>query len=143
MNTIKLLAVFAENKTGQLARVTGLLSEANLNIRWVTIAGTDAFGVIKLLADDCEMAFRQLKHNGIPVSVVDAVAIEVEDKPGGLHKVARCLAANQLNIENASGMICNGRAVLFIEAADLPQASQVLQEQGLHLLGLRDVLGAR
>lgn len=140
MNTIKLLAIFAENKTGELARVTGLLAEANLNIRWVTIASTEAFGVIKLLVDDSDMAFRQLKHNGVPVSIVDALAIEVEDKPGGLHKVARSLAANEVNIENASGMISNGRAVLFIETAQSEQAAEILQKQGFRLLSLRETL---
>ena len=135
MKTVKLLALFAENKSGQLARVTGLLAEANLNIRWVTIAATETFGVIKLLVDDVELAFRQLKHNGIPVSVVEALALEVADKPGGLFAVAQCLAQNKINIENASGLIFNNRAVLIIEANDPARAAGLLESQGLRLLG--------
>ena len=134
MDTVKLLAVFCENKTGQLARVTALLAEANINIRWVTIASSEAFGVIKLLADDHEMAFHQLKHNGVPVSVVEVLAVEVEDRPGGLHAVAECLADNLVNIENASGFVSNNRAVLLIEVKDVPQARRVLLEKGLGLL---------
>src|SRR6476646_3251204 len=99
MDTVRLLAIFAENKTGQLAHVTGLISQANINIRWVTIASTESFGVIKLLADDTDMAYQQLKHQGVPVSIVEVLAIEVDDRPGGLHEVASCLAANKINLE--------------------------------------------
>ncbi len=134
MDTIRLLAIFAENKTGQLARVTGLLAEANINIRWVGIASSDAFGVVKLLVDDCDVAFRQLKHNGVPVSLVEVLAIEVEDKPGGLFTVARILAENNINVLNASGFVSNNRAVLLIEVAALAQAKDILEKKGLRLV---------
>lgn len=139
MSVIPLLAVFAENKTGQLASVTHLLADANINIRWVTIAGAEKFGVIKLLVDDCPMAFHQLRHQGIPASILNALAVEVEDKPGGLFAVAQCLARNSVNVENASGMILNGRAVLLIEATELERAETLLRQQGLRLITLEEL----
>ncbi len=134
MDTIRLLAIFAENKTGQLARVTGLLAEANINIRWVAIARTESFGVVKLLVDDCDLAYRQLKSNGVPVSLVDVLAIEVQDRPGGLHRVATSLAEANINVENASGFVSNHRAVLLIETSQLEEARRVLEQKGLQLL---------
>jgi hypothetical protein len=134
MDTIRLLAIFAENKTGQLARVTGLLAEANINIRWVAIARTESFGVVKLLVDDCDLAYRQLKSNGVPVSLVDVLAIEVEDRPGGLHRVATSLAEANINVENASGFVSNHRAVLLIETSQLEEARRILEQRGLQLL---------
>lgn len=47
MSAVKLLAVFAENKLGQMARVTKVLADAGVNIRWMTIATSESFGVIK------------------------------------------------------------------------------------------------
>ena len=141
MEPVKLLAIFAENKTGQLARVTGLLAQAGLNIRWVTIAsGTGSFGVIKLLVDDCSIAFQQLKHNGLPVSILDVLAIEVADKPGGLNAVSQCLADNHINVENASGFVSNGRAVLLIELKELAHAHAILQKHGWRLLSAAETL---
>jgi hypothetical protein len=134
MDTVRLLAIFAENKTGQLAHVTGLIAQANINIRWVTIASTESFGVIKLLADDIDMAYQQLKHQGVPVSIVEVLAIEVEDKPGGLHAVASALAANNINLENASGFVSGNRAVLFIEVKDLLQAKRILEDKGVRVI---------
>jgi hypothetical protein len=134
MDPVRLLAIFTENKAGQLARVTALLKGANINIRWVTIASSEKFGVIKLLVDEPALAYRQLKHNGLPVSVIEVLAIEVEDKPGGLCAVAATLAKHNINIENASGYVSNGRAVLLVEVKDLAPAKRVLEEQGLRLL---------
>jgi hypothetical protein len=139
MDTIRLLAIFAENKSGQLARVTGLLAEANINIRWVAIAASEAFGVVKLLVDDCDVAYRQLKHNGVPVSLLEVLAIEVQDQPGGLHQVASCLAENNINVENASGFISNRRAVLLIETKQLAEARRVLEQKGHRFLSAASV----
>ena len=48
MNTVKLVAVFAENRPGQAARVTEILARANINIRCITVASSGTFGVMKL-----------------------------------------------------------------------------------------------
>ena len=40
MNTVKLLAVFAENRPGQAARITDILARANINIRCITVASS-------------------------------------------------------------------------------------------------------
>jgi hypothetical protein len=134
MDTIRLLAIFAENKPGQLAHITGLLAQANINIRWVTIASTEAFGVIKLLVEDEELAYRQLKHSGVPVSLVEVLGVEVEDQPGTLFQVARWLAESGINVENASGVVFGKRAILLIEVSDRVRARQVLKDKGLRLL---------
>ncbi len=140
MDAVKLLAIFAENKTGQLARVTGLLAEANLNIRWVSIASVETFGVIKLLVDQCDLAYQQLKHAGVPVSLVEVLAIEVADQPGGLFAVASSLAADNINVENASGFVSNSRAVLLLEVKELAAARRILESKGLRLLTREAVL---
>ena len=140
MDPVKLVAIFTENKSGQLARVTALLKEANINIRWVTIASSDTFGVIKLLVNEPDLAFRQLKHNALPVSLLEVVAVEVEDKPGGLWTVASVLGQAGVNIENASGIVTQGRAVLLIEVQDVARAKSTLQAQGLRLLSAQETL---
>lgn len=140
MNPVHLLAIFAENRTGQLARVTRLLAAAGINIRWVTIASSESFGVVKLLVDQTDLAYQRLKQDGLPVSQIEVLAIDVEDKPGGLLRVAECLTRQQLNIENASGFLLHGRAVLLIEVKDPPRARQVLLQQQLRLLSAEEVV---
>ena len=134
MNDVKLVAAFAENKPGQVAHFTKILAKANINIRWLAVASTGPFGVMKFLVSDPEMACQALKHEGFVVKLVDALAIEVPDKPGGLHAVADCLASHNINLDNASGFITNNRAIMVLEVPDAARARDVLQKQGFRVL---------
>jgi hypothetical protein len=128
------LAVFSENKPGQLARITELLAHANINIRWVTIATTGPFGVVRLLVDQCELAQAQLKHHGFTTSMLPVLAVETEDRPGSLHRILELLAKHGLNVTNASGFISNQRAIVLVETPALAQAQEVLTASHLRLL---------
>jgi len=140
MSAVNLIAVFAENRLGQMARITGVLADAGVNIRWVTIATDETLGVIKFLVDKPDLAYQCLHEQGWTVSRVEVLAIEVEDKPGGLHAVADCLARNQINVENSSGFVSNNRAVLLIEVQDVAAARRVLAKQPLRLLSSEEIL---
>ena len=139
MNDVKLVAVFAENKPGQFARFTRILADARVNIRWVTVASTGPFGVMKFLVSNPEFACRALLDQGLAAKLVDALAVEVPDKPGGLFGVADCLARHQINLDNASGFIANDRAILVLELPDAALAGDLLQKQGLRVLTQREL----
>ena len=140
MSAVKLVAVFGENKLGQMARVTQVLAEARINIRWVTIVTSETFGVMKFLVDQCDTAFQRLKARGFTVSLIDVLAIEVQDKPGGLHAVANALAQNNINVQNSSGFVSHQRAVLLIEVADIDRARAILTAQHLTCLTQEEML---
>ncbi len=69
MSAVNLIAVFVENKPGQTARITGLLADAGVNLRWFTIANSGSFGVMRFLVDQCDTAIRALKEKGVMVSL--------------------------------------------------------------------------
>jgi hypothetical protein len=142
MKNVKIVAVFAENKLGQMARITGVLADAGVNVRWVTIATTESFGVIKFLVDQSEIAYHKLKEQGFAVSLLDVLAIEVSDRPGGLYRVATVFYENNINVENSSGFVLEPgkRAVLLIEVKDIETAKEVLLRQKLKLLSEDDLL---
>jgi len=134
MSDVKLVAVFSENKPGQVAHFTKILAHANINIRWVAVASTGPFGVMKFLVSDPSMAYQALKHEGYVAKLVDVLAVEVPDKPGGLNAVAECLAQYNLNLDNASGFIANNRAIMVLEVSDAVLASNILRRQGYRVL---------
>ena len=140
MRPVQLIAIFVENRPGQNARITKILADARINIRWVTIATNESLGVIKFLVDKCDLAYERLHAKGWTVSLLQVLAIEVEDKPGGLHAVADCLARNRINVENSSGFVSHNRAVLLIEVQDVARAGQTLANQGLRLLSQEEIL---
>jgi hypothetical protein len=140
MSALKLLAVFAENKPGQTARLTKILADAGVNICWATIENTGSFGVMKLLVDKCDLAYQTLKQKGVMVSLLEVLAVEVPNKPGALHSVTDCLARNKINLANSSGFLSNNRAILIVEVNDFAQARAVLEKAGLRLLGQEELL---
>jgi hypothetical protein len=140
MSAVNLVAVFVENKPGQTARITKLLADARVNIRWVTIANSGSFGVMKFLVDQRDAALRALKDKGVMVSPLDVLAVEVPDKPGSLQAVADLLGRNNINLDNCSGFVANNRAILVIEVHEPVQARSLLEKQGLHLLSQEEML---
>ena len=140
MQPVHLLAVFAENKPDQLARVTRELADARVNIHWVGIADMQRFGVIRFLVDKCDLAYEWLKQHGFTVSRVEVVAAEVEDHPGSLYTVASALSTAGISLNNVSGFVFNHRAILLIEVSDLARAREVLALHGRHLLSEDEML---
>lgn len=140
MSTVRLVAVFAENKPGETARITSILAEARVNIRWVTIATSEKFGVMKFLVDQADLAEQSLRQKGLTASHLDVVAVEVTDQPGSLHEVADALAHHNVNVDNISGFVANNRAILVIELKDPAQARVALEQRGLRLLTQDEML---
>ncbi len=87
---VKQISVFLENKSGRIAEVTGILSEAGVNIRALAMADTADFGVLRLIVDNTLKAEEALKANGFTVGKTDVVAAEVEDRPGGCTEFSPC-----------------------------------------------------
>lgn len=140
MSAVKMIAVFTENKAGEVARIARIIAEAGANIRWITIATNDGCGVLKLLVDKCDLALQSLKQKGLVVNFLQALAIEVKDKPGSLQAVCECLAKAGINLENTSGFVANNRAVLVLEVQDTAAAAAVLQKQGMRVLTQEEIL---
>ena len=140
MNTVKLVAVFAENRPGEAARITETLARAKINIRCITVASSGGFGVMKLLVNDPDVACRALQGAGFAATLTEVLAVEMPDKPGALHTVADCLAAHDINLCNTTGFVANNRAILVIEVEDPAQAGEILKKQGLHVLTQKEAL---
>ncbi|MCK9276279.1 MAG: ACT domain-containing protein [Syntrophales bacterium] len=123
------LSIFAENKPGRLAKVTSVLAREKINIRAITIASSDAFGVINILADDPEAARKALGDAGLTVSLKPVIAVVIPDKPGGLDKLIQLLAGQDINIENAYGFVLESweKAVFVIEVDQIDKTQHVLK----------------
>jgi len=140
MSAVNLVAVFVENKPGQTARITKFLAEAGVNLCWLTIANSGSFGVMRFLVDQQDTAVRTLKEKGVMVSLVEALAVEVPNKPGSLQAVADLLGRNNINLDNCSGFVVNNRAILVVEVHQIAQAGNILEKQGFRLLSPAEML---
>jgi hypothetical protein len=88
------ISVFLENRKGRLLEVCSVLGANDINIRGMTIAETESFGVLRIVVDKPEAAVQVLKANNFVANITDVIAVEVDDRPGGLAAVLRVLSDN-------------------------------------------------
>lgn len=140
MHSPQLVAVFVENKPGQTARITSILASAGVNIQWVTIANSGSFGVMKFLVNKPVEAVGSLKNEGLMVSLLEVLAVQVPNRPGALQAVADCLSRNGINLDNCSGFVANDRAILIVEVHELARARDLLTKHGWPVLEQQQML---
>ncbi len=131
---IKQLSIFAENRPGRLASVAKAIKEEGINIYAFSIAEGAGYGVIRILVDQTEKAFSKLHGLGYTVRYTDVLALEMEDRSGGLYDAITILGEAGINIEYSyaySGRKC---AVLIIRVEDIDATIEKLLASGTRLL---------
>ena len=61
---IKQLTVFVPNRKGTMVAVTDILAKNNINMRALSIAETEDFGILRLIVNDLGKAQEVLAENG-------------------------------------------------------------------------------
>ena len=135
------LSVFAENKPGSLARVTRVLNREKINIRATTISTSDAFGVINLIVDKAEEAFKALSAEGVMVVMKEVLAILIDDRPGGLDTLIQLLYTGKVNVNNAYGFVLEASksAVFVLDVDQMERALELVKGAGFKVLETEDL----
>ena len=139
---IKQLSVFVENKQGALSKIIALLSERGINMRAVSIADTQDFGILRMIVDDIDEAIDTLKLNNVIVKANTVIGVEINDKPGGLACVLNLLTAGGVNVEYMYAFVTPGNrdsAYLVLRAKDNEKAENILFENGIKMLSQSDI----
>jgi hypothetical protein len=133
---VEQLSIFLENKPGGLEQVTRILKDAEINIRTLSLADTTDFGILRLIVNDVDAAALTLKTQGLRVSRTTVVAVEVPDRPGGLHGILEILSGNGINVEYLYAFVekSGQNAVIIFRFDDPDTAIEVLQKNGLTIL---------
>ncbi len=130
------ISIFLENKAGRLAEVTEILTDAGINIRALSLADTQDFGVLRLIVDDSEKARVVLKENEFAVGKTSVVAVEVPDHPGGLHKILSILREGNINIEYMYAFVrqSGDNAVMIFRFSDTDAAISLVRKNGFTII---------
>lgn len=133
---VEQISVFVENKPGRLEHVTRVLADADINIRALSLADTSDFGILRLILNDSDTAEKALQKEGFTVRRTQVVAVEVPDRPGGMHSISKALAGKNINVEYAYAFVerSGENAIIIFRFDDIDAGIQALIEAGVNVL---------
>lgn len=139
--TIPQISVFLENKAGQLADITGILSENQVNMRAISIAETSDYGVLRLIVDDASRASSILLEHGFILTMTPVVGVIVADTPGGLSKVLSVISKAEIDVEYMYSVFGqkSGQACMIFRVADTDELTALLEKNGISTISGEDL----
>ncbi len=131
------LSLFLENKPAHLRKPCSVLAQAGINILTLSLADTQQFGILRLIVRDWEKAKKALEEAGCVVKTTEVVAVEVDDKPGGLDELLGHIEKASLNIEYMYAFTFGreDKAIMIFRFEDPDAAVAALQTQGVNVVG--------
>jgi len=137
------LSLFLENKPGQLKVPCQVLGDAGIDILTMSLADTEQFGILRLIVRDWQKARDLLRAAGVVVKVNEVLALDVEDRPGGLARVLDVLDQAKLAVEYMYAFTCDARghkAALLFRFENPDAAIAVLKQHGVRVLESEELL---
>ena len=138
---IKQLTVFVQNKKGTVVSVTEILSKNNINLRALSIAETQDFGILRLIVNDDVAAEKALRENGYLIKTIDVIGVKIGDEPGKLAAALDVLDKADINVEYLYAFMArtekHAYVVLRVEENEI--AEKALTDAGFKIITEADV----
>ncbi len=139
--SLKQLTIFVENRKGALVDITSILATHSVNIRALSIADTQDFGILRLIVNDNDTAVKTLTAAGYLIKITEVVGVKIGDAPGKLSTALEVLDKAHINMEYIYAFMTrtekHAYVVLRVENNALAEAA--LTAAGFHLITDADV----
>ena len=134
---IQQLTVFVENRRGCLAQITDLLAKNNIDMRALSIADTQDFGILRLIVSNTEQARNVLQDANILVQITDVIGVRLSDRPGELSAALGALDRAGINVEYLYAFLTRTEkdAYVVLRVEDNEIAAAVLGKAGFRMVG--------
>ena len=139
--SIKQLTVFVENKQGAMVSITDTLAQNNINLRALSIAETESFGILRLIVNDVDTAKRTLEEKGYLIKVTEVVGVKIGDAPGKLTAALDVLDKSSINVEYLYAFMARTEkhAYVVLRVENNESAEAALINAGFHLIEESDI----
>jgi len=109
MKNVYQISVFLENRAGQLAEVTGVLADNNIDMRAINIAETSDYGIVRLIVSDAQKASSILLEHGF--------VLTMESVEKAMNRLAEMPVEERLQLESMqpqrADIVVHGMAILL------------------------------
>lgn len=126
---VKQLTVFVENKSGRVSDILDALGKANIDISALSIADTSDYGLMRMITDEPQKAKEILDGAGVAVKITDALAVPIENRPGGLADVMKRLKDGGVSVEYLYAFVGrkDGGALVVLKTDDNEKAEKIIR----------------
>ena len=133
---IKQNIIFVENKAGSLQKVTGLLTEAGINIYGFACFDAPEFALFRMVSDKAEEAEKLLNEKGYMNRLTEVIAVDLADEVGGLDAVLKVLGECNVNLDYiyTSYHRKTSQPIMILHGEDIFVTENVLKSNGFHVL---------
>ena len=138
---IRQLTVFVQNKQGALVSITEALAAKDINIRALSIAETEDFGILRLIVNDDATAQKTLADAGYLIKVTEVVGVKIGDAPGKLTGALDVLDKAGINLEYLYAFMARTEkhAYVVLRVEDNAATEAALEAAGYHLITDADI----
>ena len=137
--SVNQVSVFLENKPGTLNKLTEVLAANEINIRALSLAETNEFGIVRMLVNDVFEATTVLKENNFVATLTPVLIYAIEDKAGYLNNLLKSFSEADVNIEYMYAFAGKERAYMIFRVNDTKKAESLLKSKGLKSLTQEEI----
>jgi hypothetical protein len=113
-----------------------VLADAGIGLETLSLADTKQYGILRLIVRDWQRAKAILDAAGFVTNVVEVLAIEVADRPGGLADVLGIIEQAGINVEYMYAFTekRDDKAVLIFRFEDADAAIEALKHSEVNVI---------
>lgn len=134
---IKQISVFLENRPGTLRELTEKLGGAGIDIRELSVADTQNFGIVRMILREnvLESAMELLRSEGYTARINHVLCAEIPDRAGGLARLLGVIEDADISVEYMYSFrrSAGGNVLLVLRLSDQEKGSKLLESEGVKL----------
>jgi len=131
---IQQLSVFLENKEGELADFTKVLSENGVSIKSIILADSSDFGLVRSIVDNPQKAKAVLEDAGFSVRFSEVFGVKIDDYVGSFDKVIATLAKENINIYYTYSFYEASTGIFIFSVDNITKAVDNLEKEGVQIV---------
>lgn len=138
--SVKQISVFIENKKGKLAEATRYIADHDVNLRALSIADTQDFGILRIICENPDKANEVLQAGGFLTTMTDVLAAAISDKPGSLSTILEVLSEANIVVEYTYAFLsAKAGAYMIFRVDDNQSAAAALAGAGIKTANQEDL----
>lgn len=140
--TVRQLAVFLENRVGQMARLTRLLERTEVHILAISIVNAGDCAIIRMIVDQPDEADALFRANGFALTQSELIVVSLPPGKRALLHIWLALMAGEIDVAYAYPLLIqpHGAPAIALQTDNLDMAANVLRNEKFDVLSQADLL---